>query len=134
VVIEDPVNVISNVGRSSYHFVKVQKLFEAARQTLAAQTAADSWASRLPVDNGQGSSPTLSPTETLESLDSSTAPMVPQSINAATTSSKSVNTSTGSQVAGAERIPRKCSVSNSSHTPPSILNAVLSGTPLSPAL
>jgi len=45
VVIEDPVNVISNVGRSSFHFLQVQKLLEAAHGRLAAQTAAsEPWA------------------------------------------------------------------------------------------
>ena len=34
-VIEDPINVISNVGRSSYHFVRAQRLFQAAHDALA---------------------------------------------------------------------------------------------------
>ena len=34
VVIEDPVNVISNVGRSSYHFARAQGLFAATHDAL----------------------------------------------------------------------------------------------------
>ena len=134
VVIEDPVNVISNVGRSSYHFVKVQKLFDVAHQTLAAaQAAANSRANRLADDNCQGPSLDLLPTGSLDSQEKSAAHAVLKASGTASSTEEAVSRPRRSHFGIDDGNPRNDKAGHLPHTPPSILSAVLVGNFLPPA-
>jgi hypothetical protein len=127
VVIEDPVNVISNVGRSSFHFLQVQKLLEAAHGRLAAQTAASEPWAELPT-TGYSDDADPEPSE----ADSGSDRGAGGAGERGKASSSEASHQPGANGSAAEPSTRRDSRSTLTFTSQRMLSAVLSGFHLPP--